>query len=91
MARFALARNEAPEASAALARALEQTSGPLQAGIINSLGQRRYAEALPAMSRLLNSTDPLVAAAAAAALGDIGGTEAVKVLRRAARRHRQAC
>ena len=37
-------------------------------------------EALPAMSRLLNSTDPLVAAAAAAALGDIGGTEAVKVL-----------
>ena len=80
MARFALARNEAPEASAALARALEQTSGPLQAGIINSLGQRGYAPALPAIIQLLSSTDPLIAEVAAAALGDIGGTEAVKVL-----------
>ncbi|MCX6923357.1 MAG: HEAT repeat domain-containing protein, partial [Verrucomicrobia bacterium] len=80
MARFALARNQVPEASAALARALEQTSGPLQAGIINSLGQRRYAKALPAITQLLSSTDPLTASVAAAALGDIGGTEAVKVL-----------
>lgn len=80
MARFALGRNEAPEASVALARALERTSGALQAGILNVLGQRRYEPALPAIIRRLSSTDSLIASAAAAALGYIGGSEAVKVL-----------
>ena len=80
MARFALGRLESPKASEALARAIERTSGNLQAGIVNTLGDRRYVEALPRLARLLESQESEVSRAAADALGKIGGREAVKAL-----------
>ena len=85
VARLALGRNEAPEAAAALQRALPKTSGPLQAGILNTLGLRRYEPALPGIKNLLGSPDPVVAQAAAAALGEIGGASAAKALQAARR------
>ena len=85
VARMALGRNEAPEAAAALLRALSKTSGALQAGILNTLGLRRYEPALPNIKKLLGSPDPVVAQAAAAALGEIGGASAAKALQAARR------
>lgn len=80
IARFALGRNESPAAVEALRRALGKTSGPIQAGILNTLGLRRYEPARPDIEKLLGSEDPVVAKAAAAALGEIGGAEAVQTL-----------
>ena len=80
MARYALARNEDPSAADALCRALDKTSGNLQAGIINSLGDRRWTQAVPALQKLLEAPEPLVAEAAATALGKIGGPDAVAAL-----------
>jgi HEAT repeat protein len=80
MARFALVRNEGPAAAAALQRALSRTSGNLQVGVLNSLGDRRYEPAVLDISKLLASPDPAVAQAAALALGKISGTTAVQAL-----------
>jgi len=83
MARYALGRIEDPAAAAALHRALGKTSGKLQVGIVNTLGNRRCREALPDLARLLPSSNSGVAEAAARALGRIGGPEAVKALKSA--------
>src|SRR5207249_2692394 len=48
MARYALARIPGPAVDDALRRALDQASGITKIGIINSLGQRRDAKAVPA-------------------------------------------
>ncbi|MGO9202600.1 MAG: HEAT repeat domain-containing protein [Limisphaerales bacterium] len=80
IARFALGRNEDPAAGDALYRALGKTSGKLQAGIINSLGDRRYEKAVPDLQGLLEAPEPLAAEAAATALGKIGGPNAVTAL-----------
>jgi len=80
MARYALGRIEDSAAAAALHRALGKTSGKLQVGIVNTLANRRYREALPDVAKLLHSRDPGVAEAAARALGRIGGIGAVKAL-----------
>jgi len=83
IARFALGRNEDPAAAAALQRALGKTSGKLQAGMVNSLGDKRYELAAPDLQRLLDSPDAVVAEAAATALGKIGGPRAVTALQAA--------
>jgi HEAT repeat protein len=80
IARYTLTRIESPDAPAALLRALPKTTGLLQAGIINSLGNRRYAPALPEIGKLASSSDTVIASAAIAALGEIGGAEAIKTL-----------
>jgi len=80
MARYALGFMEDPAAAVALHRALGKTSGNLQVGILYTLGSRRYREALPDVAKLLGSPDAAMAAAAASALGNIGGAEAVKAL-----------
>ena len=51
-----------------------------QAGIINSLGDRHHEKAVPALQELLDAPEPLVAEAAATALGKIGGANAVAAL-----------
>jgi HEAT repeat protein len=83
MARYVLGRLEDPEAGAALLRALDKTAGKLQAGLLNTLGRRAYAPALPRIVRLLGSPDAVVAGAAASALGGLGGAEAVEALTQA--------
>ncbi len=80
MGRYALARISGPKTDAALRNALEQTSGTVKIGIVNSLGQRRDERAVPELRSLAMSADPGVAAAAIAALGDIGNRPALDAL-----------
>ena len=80
MARYALGRIEDPAAVQALHGALAKTSGKVQVGIINTLGDRRCEKAVPDLARLLTSVDRAVAEAAAGALGRIGGSGVVTVL-----------
>ncbi|NQT85402.1 HEAT repeat domain-containing protein [bacterium] len=80
MARYALGSMEEPAAVDALYAALPKTSGDLQAGMVNTLGSRRYAKAAPAIAKLLGSNNSVVAVAAAGALGHIGGPLAAKAL-----------
>lgn len=82
-AREALQGISAPEAGQALLAALMRTSGANRAGIIDSLGVRREYKAVPTLSGLLADRDPIVAAAAARALGHIGAADVVEPLQRA--------
>lgn len=79
-ARYALESMSQPEAGAALIGALNKTTGLAKAGIINSLGNRHETAALTALTPLVRDRDPLVASAAAVALGKIGGIQALQVL-----------
>jgi HEAT repeat protein len=79
-ARNALEPMPFPEAAEALKAALATTSGLTRAGIVNSIGQRRDRTAVNDLSLLLGEPDTTVAAAAASALGRIGGRESTKVL-----------
>ena len=83
MARSALGRIEAPEAAAALHRALGTTQGTLRVGLINTLAARRCERARADIVRLLGSSDAEAAAAAASALGLLGGADAVRALQAA--------
>jgi HEAT repeat protein len=79
-ARRALQNNPAPEASAKLLAKLPEASGSWRVGLINSLGARRDPASVPALVRLLGGPDEAAAAAAANALGKIGGPEATQAL-----------
>ncbi|MGA2033390.1 MAG: HEAT repeat domain-containing protein [Thermoguttaceae bacterium] len=85
-ARFALESMEYPAAGAALRDALGKTTGLTKAGIIDSLGQRRDAQAVPLLAASLTDKEPQVVAAAATALGRIGTRDAAAALT-AAREH----
>jgi HEAT repeat protein len=80
MARFALERIPAPEASQALLDALPKVSGPVKVGVISSLGARRDSAAVAALGGLLKDSDPAIARAAALALGAIGNAESAVAL-----------
>jgi HEAT repeat protein len=82
-ARYALESMPLPEAETALLQALPKTSGSNQVSIVNSLAVRRDAAAVPALAPLLSGTDTRVAAAAAMALGRIGGPKALEALQTA--------
>jgi len=79
-ARIAIERIPGDEAVAALRNALGKVQGALLVGVINSLGERRDAAAVPELSKLVGAADEAVAEAAVAALGKIGGAEAVKAI-----------
>jgi HEAT repeat protein len=80
MARYALERIPATEATQALRDALPKLTGKLKIGVISSIGSRRDASAVPALSGLLKDQNAAVARAAAIALGEIGSVEAAKAL-----------
>jgi len=80
MARYALERIPVPAAGQALRDALPNVSGKLKIGVISSLGNRREAAAVPALSALLKDENTAVARAAALALGSIGTAEAARAL-----------
>jgi HEAT repeat protein len=88
-ARYALESMAVPEAGLALVEALQNTSGMIRVGVINSVGWRREAKAVPELSRLLGGDDLNVACAAAAALGRIGGEPATRSLLDGLSRKRQ--
>lgn len=88
-ARTALQAMACPEARGALRNSLGKLSGVRKAGVLNSLGACRDAESVPALKPLLVDSDGEVAAAAAAALGEIGtkaAAEALAVVRSKAER-----
>jgi len=80
MARYALERIPVLAAAQALRDALPGLNGKLKIGVISSLGNRRDAAAVPALSALLKDEDAAVARAAALALGSIGTPEAARAL-----------
>ena len=82
-ARYALESMPSAKAGQALADALGKTSGLTKVGIINSLGFRREARVVPALTALLADQDAQVAVAAARALGQIGGAKALEALQAA--------
>jgi len=79
-ARGALQRLACPAADAVLRDALKNAAGTARVGFINSLGARRDTRAGGSLQALLTDRDPAVAAAAAAALGSIGSTDAAAAL-----------
>lgn len=82
-ARYALESMQCREAGEALAEAATATTGSNQVGIVDSLGVRRDAAAVPVLAGLLSNADAQVAAAAAEALGKVGGKEACQALQEA--------
>lgn len=82
-ARHALEAIPGPEADAAMRDALGRTIGLLRAGIADSLGWRGDPQAVRCLKPLMADSNAVVAAAAARALGRIGGREAVAALRAA--------
>lgn len=79
-ARYALESMPGAEPENALLAALGKTSGLLKAGIINSLGVRRDAAAVPDLANLLTDSDAEIANVSAAALGDIASSAALTAL-----------
>lgn len=76
----ALNRMPYPSVDAALLDVLLRADGDTRLGIINTLGDRASATALPALSSLSSSADAQVAAACIIALGKISTPEALAVV-----------
>jgi HEAT repeat protein len=64
--------------------ALEKTSGRTRLGIVDSIGRRRIAAAVPQLGKLLHTPDAATTAAAARALGAIASPAAFDALQAAA-------
>ena len=80
MARYALERMQDASAGEALRKAMDRLSGKLLIGVVNSVGQRRDPAAADKLIELMGGKDEAVAAAAAAALGNLGGPKAANAL-----------
>lgn len=80
--RIALEAIPGPAADAALRNAQESLEGRLLVGVINSIGVRRDAGAVEALTGRLTDKDVEVASAAAVALGHIGDDAATAALRK---------
>lgn len=80
-ARRALEKNPDPSATEALLEKLASAQDAAwKIGLLNSLGQRRAAEAIERIAESLGEADPNVASAAASALANIGGAASAKAL-----------
>lgn len=82
-ARIALEAIPAPACDAALRDAAGELDGKLLIGVINSLGVRRDKDSIQLLSNRLREGKPAVAAAAAVALGRVGGSQATTTLQSA--------
>ena len=79
-ARFGLEPNPDPSVDEALRAALPKLTGKLKIGIITTMGVRKDAKALDALTKLIEDGDPEIAGAAAASVGMIGGMQASRAL-----------
>lgn len=79
-ARYALESMNVGEAGTALLKALNQTHGLTQVGIINSLAARHEPRAIPGLARLLHDQDSDTVIASISAMGTIGGSRVLKPL-----------
>lgn len=82
-ARFGMEPNPDPSVDDAFRAALPKLTGRLQLGVIHSIGFRKDAKALNALSRLIGNGDPQLAGGAAASVGMIGGLQAGEILQAA--------
>ena len=82
-ARIALEAIPGSAADEALRSAAERLDGKLLIGVVNSIGVRRDAQAVPWLATAVGGENEEVAAAAAAALGRIADDAATKALRQA--------
>lgn len=80
-ARYGLEMIPDPAVDAALRAAAGRLNGLLLAGVLQSVGNRRDAAAVPLLAPHLTDADPAVAAAAAIALGKIATPEAAAALK----------
>ncbi len=80
MARYALERIPGPTVDEALRNALPKAAGKAKVGIINTLAVRGDKKAVPQIAKLIDDSDQMVAAAAVAALGQIGDAAATDAL-----------
>jgi HEAT repeat protein len=80
MARFALQHMPAPQAGAALRKALPQLKGDLKIGVIGSIGQRGDRKAVEQIAKLAADGNANIARSAIDALGRIGGSQAAEAL-----------
>lgn len=79
--RRALVRNPSARAAETLRKELAATKdNAWRIAVVNAIGERRDAAAVPALARLATAEDETVARAAVAALGNIGNPAAFKVL-----------
>lgn len=79
-ARYVLERMPSATAGDVLRQAFSVSTGVARSGLVNSLGERREPESVPLLAPLIRDPDPVVADAAAQALGKIGGADATKAL-----------
>lgn len=79
-ARIALEAIPDPASDAVLREAAQRLTGLRLVGVINSIGVRRDRQAVALLTAKLKDPDPEVAAAAAVALGHIGGEPAARAL-----------
>ena len=80
LARRALQTLPGQRATDALLAALDRLQGVPLVGVVNSLGARREAAAVPKLTPLLSNPDPIVITATLRALASIGTTDAAKSL-----------
>ncbi len=80
LARIALQSIPDPKAGTALRESLNTLTGTGRAGVIQSLGERRDAPSVPLLAGLLTDPDAQSVAAAVAALGRMGTSEAAQAL-----------
>ncbi len=83
LARLALDLAPGAVVDALFTSALAKSEGRARLGLIGSLGRRHLDDAVPALTKLLADADPVTAATAAHALGEIGTTAAANALRAA--------
>ncbi len=83
MARLAIEAIPGAASDAALRAAIKEVVGAPRIGLINSLGARRDARAVPDLVRLMNNEGDPTASAAAVALGMIGNAPAADALMKA--------
>lgn len=79
-ARFGMEPNPDPAVDRAFRDALPKLKGKLQIGVITSIGVRKDANALDALTKLIDDSDVGVAQAAAASVAMIGGLAASSAL-----------
>jgi hypothetical protein len=87
-ARFGLEPNPDPSVDDVLRAALPKLKGSLQVGVITTIGIRKDAKALDALTKLIDDSDDEVAGAASASIGMIGGLQASRALQAALGRTR---
>lgn len=80
MARYALGRIPSDAVDKLLRRSLNETSGKIRIGIINSIGVRGDVEAVGLLEKFVSSDNAETASAAVSALGRIGTKQAADLL-----------